>query len=114
MENLLRDGDYVPNGFGGFVRLQDTEAVLQRALYKLTVRRGSFPFLPRLGSRLSELGRERKSERGVIARQYAAEALDKMGLLVEDAVIREISGEQIEIRFDLRLNGEETRLEVTV
>ena len=50
-ENLLRGGDYVPDGFGGFVRLQEEEALLERALFKLTCRRGAFPFLPELGSR---------------------------------------------------------------
>ena len=59
MENLLRDGDYVPNGFGGFTRLYGTQEVLARALFRLTCRRGSFPFLPELGSRLQELGREK-------------------------------------------------------
>ena len=45
MENLLRDGDYVPNGFGGFTRLYGAQEVLAKALFKLTCRRGSFPFL---------------------------------------------------------------------
>ena len=63
MENLLRDGDYVPNGFGGFTRLYGTQEVLARALFRLTCRRGSFPFLPELGSRLQELGREKPSAR---------------------------------------------------
>ena len=44
MENLLRDGDYVPNGFGGFTRLYGAQEVLAKALFKLTCRRGSFPF----------------------------------------------------------------------
>ena len=57
MENLLRDGDYVPNGFGGFTRLYGAQEVLAKALFKLTCRRGSFPFLQDLGSRLYELGR---------------------------------------------------------
>ena len=114
MENLLRDGDYVPNGFGGFVRLQDTDALLQRALFRLTVRRGSFPFLPRLGSRLMELGRERRDARSTVARQYAAEALEGMGLLVEEARIREVSAEQLGIAFDLRLSGQTKQVEVTV
>ena len=42
-ENLLRGGDYVPDGFGGFVRLQEEEALLERALFKLTCRRGGVP-----------------------------------------------------------------------
>ena len=114
MENLLRDGDYVPNGFGGFVRLQDTEAVLQRALFKLTARRGSFPFLPRLGSRLLSLGGMRRAERGAAAAQYAAEALEGMGLTVEGANIREVSDNQLGIDFALRLSGQTAGVEVTI
>lgn len=78
-ENLLRGGDYVPDGFGGFVRLQEEEALLERALFKLTCRRGAFPFLPELGSRLRELGRLRPSARNAAAQQYAAQALEGYG-----------------------------------
>ena len=70
MENLLRDGDYVPNGFGGFTRLYGTQEVLAKALFKLTCRRGSFPFLQDLGSRLYELGQLRPSEREAAAKIY--------------------------------------------
>ena len=45
-ENLLRGGDYVPDGFGGFVRLHDSEALLACALFKLTCRRGALPSQP--------------------------------------------------------------------
>ena len=69
MENLLRDGDYVPNGFGGFTRLYGAQEVLAKALFKLTCRRGSFPFLQDLGSRLYELGRLRPSEREAAAKK---------------------------------------------
>ena len=49
MVNLCINGDYVPDGFGGFTRLQGTQALLQRSLFKLGCKRGSFPFLPELG-----------------------------------------------------------------
>ena len=52
MELRLEQGDYVPNGAGGFQRLEGAEALLQRVLFRLTARRGQFPFLPELGSRL--------------------------------------------------------------
>ena len=39
MENLLRDGDYVPNGFGGFTRLYGPQEGLAKALFKLTCRK---------------------------------------------------------------------------
>lgn len=59
MELRLEQGDYVPNGAGGFQRLEGAEALLQRVLFRLTARRGQFPFLPELGSRLYQLGREK-------------------------------------------------------
>ena len=55
MELRLEQGDYVPNGAGGFQRLEGAEALLQRVLFRLTARRGQFPFLPELGSRLYAL-----------------------------------------------------------
>lgn len=113
-ENLLRDGDYVPDGFGGFTRLRDREAVLACALFKLTCRRGTFPFLPELGSRLHELGKARPSAREEAARQYAAQALSGMGLEVTEASVRMMTDSQANVTLQLRYQGEEETLEVTV
>lgn len=90
MENLLRDGDYVPNGFGGFTRLTGTQEQLARALFKLTCRRGALPFLPELGSRLYELGKEKPAGREALARQYCAQALSGMGLEIESVKVTEL------------------------
>ena len=75
MELMVRDGDYLPDGAGGFRRAEGTEELLQRVLWKLAIPRGSFPLLPGLGSGLHRLGRARPSERLALARQYVAEAL---------------------------------------
>lgn len=75
MERKLMDGDYVPDGAGGLVTLSGGEEVLARVLFRLTARRGAMPFLPELGSRLYQLGRERPSARQALALQYVAEAL---------------------------------------
>ena len=50
MELRLEQGDYVPNGAGGFQRLEGAEALLQRVLFRLPARRGQFPFLPELAA----------------------------------------------------------------
>ena len=113
-ENLLRGGDYVPDGFGGFVRLQEEEALLERALFKLTCRRGAFPFLPELGSRLREVGRARPSARGELARQFAAQALEGMGLEVTRAEVRMAGASCADITLYLRRDGETQTMEVTV
>lgn len=57
MELILRNGDYVPDGVGGLRRAAGQEALLQRVLFRLTARRGAFPFWEDLGSRLWQLGR---------------------------------------------------------
>ena len=113
-ENLLRGGDYVPDGFGGFVRLQEEEALLERALFKLTCRRGAFPVLPELGSRLRELGRLRPSARNAAAQQYAAQALEGMGMEVTGARVRMVSDDQADVAIELVYDGAQRTVEVTV
>lgn len=44
----LRNGDYVPDGRGGLRQAEGQEALLERVLFRLTARRGTFPFLPEL------------------------------------------------------------------
>lgn len=59
MELKIRNGDYIADGIGGERRADGAEALLERALFRLSVRRGSFPFLPELGSELYRLGHEK-------------------------------------------------------
>lgn len=73
--NRLRGGDYCPDGAGGFLQESGAAEALERALFLLTVRRGSFPLLPELGSRLYLLRREKPSAREALGAGYAAEAL---------------------------------------
>ena len=75
MELKLEQGDSVPDSAGGLESLTGAQALLARVLFRLTARRGQFPFLPELGSRLYQLGRERPSAREAMALQYVAEAL---------------------------------------
>ena len=85
MELKLQNGDYVPDGVGGLLRVEGREALLQRAVFKLTARRGAFPFLPELGSRLWQLGKAPPAQQQAAAVQYAAEALEGEALTVESA-----------------------------
>ena len=71
----LRNGDYVPDGVGGFASASGAEAVLERVYFLLTARRGKFPLLPEVGSRLYQIVREKPSARGALGASYAAEAL---------------------------------------
>lgn len=73
--NKLRDGDYCPDGRGAFDEADGADELLERVLFKLSVRRGTFPLLPELGSRLYRLPREKASARQALGASYAAEAL---------------------------------------
>ena len=113
MERRLERGDYVPDGAGGFRVEQGAQALLQRVLFKLTVRRGSFPFLPELGSRLYTLSRERPSARESLARQYAAEALAGEELSVAGAAVHS-DGDGLSVQVDLDWQGSDLSVTVEV
>lgn len=85
----LRQGDYCPDGTGSFQEAEGAEALLERVLFKLQVRRGSFPLLPELGSRLYLLPRAKASAREALGASYAAEALADEAVTVTGAVWEE-------------------------
>ena len=93
MELKIRNGDYIPDGIGGEKRASGSEELLARVLFRLSVRRGSFPFLPTLGSELYRLGRERPGNRQTAAKQYVAAALaEEPALTVDDVALTEMDG----------------------
>ena len=110
VELQLTDGDFVPNGAGDFCRLEGSRALVQRVLFKLTARRGSFPFLPRLGSQLHSLGREKESARQALCMQYVRQALEDEDVTVNDVVYSSQQG-QAQVKVYLEWQGEV--LEVT-
>ena len=114
MELMLRNGDYVPDGLGGFRRQEGREETLSKALFLLTVRRGSFPFLPELGSQLWKLSREKPSARRSAAIGYAQEALEPLDVAVRDAEVTEEAGGTARVAVVLEWNGETETVEVTV
>ena len=61
MSLLLTNRDYAADGNGGVAAVRDGEELVGEVLFRLTARRGSFPFLPGLGSRMHQLRREKPS-----------------------------------------------------
>ena len=113
MELQIQNGDYVPDGLGGFRRLTGGEALLQRVLFRLVPRRGAFPFMPELGSRLYLVLREKPAARQALAEQYVAEALAaEPGLTVEQVILTESGGGRAQVTVGLTWQGE--TLSVTV
>ena len=55
MDTALLEGDFCPDSRGLPVLLEGREELLQRVAICLTVKKGSFPYLPQLGSRLFQV-----------------------------------------------------------
>ena len=102
MELKIRNGDYIADGIGGERRADGAEALLERALFRLSVRRGSFPFLPELGSELYRLG------------HTAAALAEETALTVEDVELTERGDGVMALRVLLTADGESAALEMTV
>ena len=86
MENLLRDGDYVPNGFGGFTRLYGAQEVLAKA----------------------------PSEREAAAKIYCEQALQGMGLTVDEVKLTQLPSGQASVEVCLTYQDEKQALEVRI
>lgn len=105
MALVFRDGDYIPDGNGGFRTVSGSAEVLERILWKLSVRRESFPLLPELGSNLHLLGRIPEKERGVMAERYVRQALSDEPVTVTDVELTEAEGKG-ELRVRLLYEGQ--------
>lgn len=102
------------DGAGGLVRVSGWDELLERVLFKLSVRRGSFALAPELGSKLHLLWREKGESRATAAKQYVAEALaDEEGLSVTGMELAEKNG-FLELRVLLRYENETGEAVVTI
>ena len=107
MELKLQNGDYLPDGVGGLRRVSGPEELLQRALFRLTARRGQFPFLADLGSRLWQLGRLPASQRQAAAVQYVTEALaPETALTVESVTLGPLRDGALTLSAELSCQGQ--------
>jgi len=107
MSLLLKGRDYAADGNGGIAVVRGAEALLGEVLFRLTARRGSFPFLPELGSRMGQLRREKPSAWEVLAQQFAVEALDGLDdVTVTGAVVRR-ERDALMVTVDLLWQGEQ-------
>jgi len=103
-ELQMTQGDFVPNGAGDFCRLEGSQALVQRVLFKLTARRGTFPFLPKLGSKLHTLDREKESARQALCMQYVCQALEDEDVTVTDVLYSNRQG-QAQVKVYLQWQG---------
>lgn len=106
----LEQGDYALKGSAP-VPLRGQDAAFADALFRLQCRRGSFPFLPELGSRLWRIGLERRSDRDALARQFCAEALSGCAVQARDVSVRE-QGRALAVELTLTLGDAAMNVEV--
>ena len=109
-EEILEDIDLL----GGVVRCKGDEALLARVLYRLTARRGQFPPMPALGSRLYLLGRESVAQRPSAARLYVAEALAEEDVNVTDVQLGPAGEGRMEVTVSLEYRGTDLTVTMTV
>ena len=114
MELRIRDRDYVSDGAGGLERAGGWDEVLERVLFKLSVRRGSFALAPELGSELHLLWREKGESRATAAKQYVAKALAEETELAVSDVTTEQKGDLLVLRIALLYEGEERGVSVEI
>ena len=107
MSLLLKDRDYTADGNGGVTVVRDGEALLNEVLFRLTARRGSFPFLPKLGSRMDQLRREKASAWDELALQFAVEALGEMDEVTVNGVSVRQEGDRLWVSVYLLWRGEQ-------
>lgn len=110
-ELQMTNGDFVPDGAGDFCRLEGSQALIQRILFKLTARRGALPFLPQLGSMLYTLAKEKKSARQTLCEQYVRQALEDEDVMVTGVTYSE-QGALAQVGVELEWHGEPLEISV--
>ena len=113
-ELRITDGDYVCPG-GSAERLTGSDALIQRVLYRLTARRGMFPFLPTLGSTLYRLGSAPPSERASAAEAAVREALaEEADLTVDSVTLSDMGDGQYHLHVGVTWSGENLTASMTL
>lgn len=105
MSLLLKDRDYTADDNGGVTVARDSEELIGEVLFRLTARRGSFPFLPKLGSRMHQLRREKPSAWDSLAQQYAVEALADLPEVVVTGAQVSQEGDRLAVAVKLLWQG---------
>ena len=117
MDTAIKDGDFQTNTSGLPVQISGAQELLQRAMFRLTVKKGSFFYDQQLGSRLYTLkgsygNRENLSEN---AMQMVREALKPMAEVTPLRVRASLTGpDQLSLTVSLLADRKQTELEVLI
>ncbi len=117
MDTAIKDGDFQTNTCGLPVKISGAQELLQRAMFRLVIRKGSFFYDQQLGSRLYTLkgsygSRETLSES---AMQMVREALSPMTEVTPLRVQASMTGpDQLSLTVALLADQKQTELEVLI
>ena len=117
MDTLLKDMDHAAGEDGRPVTITGTQAVIQRLLIRLGVRRGAFAPDPELGSELHKLPLALGGEaRDRLALHYAQAALLPERARVEQARCRPVKGrpDALAVSVAVRVGDQYFPLEVSI
>ena len=114
MDTLLAGGDHSTDARGLPRRITGTQELIQRALIRLQVKKGSFALDPSLGSELHKLRRSGSETNNRLAMGYVQEALAPLQGVSVESVRCSLSGsEDLLVTVELLARGESVLLEVT-
>jgi len=112
MDTLLYRGDHATDARGIPIKVTDVDALVQRALLRLGIRRGSFAYDRDLGSELYRLSRDTSSATRRAASSYVQEALIPLPELIIDDVGCKIERERMIVTVKLSHSGRRYSLEI--
>ena len=114
MDTLLFQGDHATDARGIPRPVSGAEELLQRALLRLGIRRGSFGYDPELGSELFRIAQDTSAATNRAAQSYVQEALIPLPQITVGDVelVREDDADTITIRVPLICENETYLLEL--
>lgn len=114
MDTAISNGDFMLDSNGIPISIYGIQEILQRALIRLTVRKGSFIYDTNLGSDLYELKKTTSTSIKSRALSMVKEALKPMSNVLVDDVSTEFinSSENLKLNVVLRVNNNKKEMEV--
>lgn len=115
MDTALENGDFYTNDRKHLVTLYDNEELLQRAIIRLCVKKGSFIYDKELGSKLYTLSHNANDVKAEVL-SYAREALlDMDSVTVNDVEVNFINDNlNLSLNFIFTINNEEFEKTVVI
>ncbi len=115
IDTLLVNGDHFTDGRGIPVTLSGERELIQRALLRLTIKKGSFKEDEKLGSELHKLCGSKSRDLAKLAESYAQEALLPMPeIFVSSVTLEQKDMDILRLNVELATAQNQYKLEVDI